>query len=238
MLINVDFKALEWICALYLSQDKVGIQEVLDQVDIHSVNQNDIGLPSRLIAKVFLFRIIFEGSAYAFSKDSDFRDVKGSQDFWQKRIDKFFGKYWELRQFMDRTFKTANETGEYLSPTGRRFNFRYVDGVKQLELSKTKIANYPIQSLGHDIVALARIALFRILIENELETKLIATVHDSILLDSPKHEWYNIYLYIKQVFQGLPDLFEQTYGPKFNLPLRGEISYGKNYKEMKEFHED
>jgi len=62
MLINIDVKALEWCCYLFLSQDKVGIDEwqgVIDdptKYDIHKANQAAFNLPSRLIAKVFLFR--------------------------------------------------------------------------------------------------------------------------------------------------------------------------------------
>ena len=61
-IVNADAKSLEWISYLYLSQDKVGIQEWLDFVanpklhDIHTKNQQDLSLPSRLVAKIFLFR--------------------------------------------------------------------------------------------------------------------------------------------------------------------------------------
>ena len=61
-IVNADAKSLEWISYLFLSQDKVGIQEWLDFCadpklnDIHTKNQNDLNLPSRLIAKIFLFR--------------------------------------------------------------------------------------------------------------------------------------------------------------------------------------
>lgn len=59
---NVDAKSLEWTTYLFLSQDKVGIEEwhavVADPStnDMHTANQLKFNLPSRLIAKVFLFR--------------------------------------------------------------------------------------------------------------------------------------------------------------------------------------
>ena len=64
MLLNADAKQLEWICATYLSQDKVAIDEINNQVDQHADNQARFGLPSRLIAKTFVFRLIYGGSAF------------------------------------------------------------------------------------------------------------------------------------------------------------------------------
>ena len=61
-IVNVDAKSLEWCTYLYLSQDKVGLDEwhgVINDAgknDIHRANQTAFNLPSRLIAKVFLFR--------------------------------------------------------------------------------------------------------------------------------------------------------------------------------------
>lgn len=47
---------LEWRVALALSEDWVGINEILGGEDTHAKNQAAFGLPSRLIAKIFLFR--------------------------------------------------------------------------------------------------------------------------------------------------------------------------------------
>ena len=99
MIINVDFKSLEWITYLYLSQDKTGIEEWINVVnnpkeyDIHRANQEAFKLPSRLIAKVFLFRAIYLGPAFAYSRDPDFMPVSKSVDFWQQVIDNFYNKY-------------------------------------------------------------------------------------------------------------------------------------------------
>ena len=72
MLLNADAKQLEWICAAYLSQDKVAIKEILGQIDQHKDNQKRFGLPSRLIAKTFVFRLIYGGGAYSYANDPNF----------------------------------------------------------------------------------------------------------------------------------------------------------------------
>lgn len=51
----------EWRVALFLSQDKVGIAELLTGIDLHTDNQNRFklgeGKEGRLVAKTFLFRL-------------------------------------------------------------------------------------------------------------------------------------------------------------------------------------
>ena len=89
MLLQADAKQLEWIGATYLSQDKVAIDEILREVDMHSENQKRFKLPSRLIAKTFVFRLIYGGSAYSYAHDPDFRDI-GNESFWQDVIDAFY----------------------------------------------------------------------------------------------------------------------------------------------------
>lgn len=56
MLLQCDASQLEWRVALALSEDWVGINEILGGEDTHAKNQAAFGLPSRLIAKIFLFR--------------------------------------------------------------------------------------------------------------------------------------------------------------------------------------
>lgn len=56
MLIQCDASQLEWRTILELSKDETGISEILGGEDTHAKNQKAFDLPSRLIAKIFLFR--------------------------------------------------------------------------------------------------------------------------------------------------------------------------------------
>ncbi len=56
MLLNIDAKSLEVFVGAYLSKDEVMYEELLSGLDMHTNNQKTFGLPSRLIAKVFMFR--------------------------------------------------------------------------------------------------------------------------------------------------------------------------------------
>ena len=92
MILNLDASGLEWRTVAHNSRDKTAIKEIKDGLDTHADNQRVFGLPSRLIAKVFLFRAIFKGSAYAYAVDNDFKHIGGIK-YWQNVIDKFYEKY-------------------------------------------------------------------------------------------------------------------------------------------------
>jgi len=60
MICNSDAKGLETYCGAYLSHDRIMMEELRSGVDMHGANQEAFGLPSRLIAKVLIFRISTE----------------------------------------------------------------------------------------------------------------------------------------------------------------------------------
>ena len=82
MLFQCDASQLEWRTALELSKEYVGIEEILKGEDTHAKNQTAFDLPSRLIAKIFLFRTIFRGSGWSFANDPDFMHVSSCPIFW------------------------------------------------------------------------------------------------------------------------------------------------------------
>lgn len=57
MLINADVKSLEVFVAAELADDKVMKEELLQKLDMHSLNQEKFGLPDRVTAKRFIFKL-------------------------------------------------------------------------------------------------------------------------------------------------------------------------------------
>jgi DNA polymerase I len=228
LLISVDAKALEWNVAVFLSQDPIGLQEIRDGVDAHSNNQKEFQLPSRLIAKKFLFRQIFGGSAYAYANDPDFIPTSDDIDFWQAVIDRAYKKYSGL--FIDWHGKLWEEVpkngGIYESISGRFYRYQLYENKWNgaMEWPRTQILNYPVQGLAADIVMLARISLWNRMRRKGYKSLLINTIHDSIQVDCLPEEWYNICMELQNVFDDLPKNFERMFGVEYNLPLRCEIT--------------
>ena len=240
MIVNVDAKALEWATYLFLSNDKVGIEEWNGVVndpntnDVHRSNQAAFNLPSRLIAKVFLFRWIYRGPAFAYASDPDFKPVSSKVDFWQGVIDQYYSKYKDIYKTHMAYIREVNATGRLTSPFGREYEFkRYCKG-DYYEFSEYEITNYPNQGLGADVMVVARVAAAARMARYKLRSVLISTIHDSLTADCPDEEVQAVQEIFLGVFKDLPKNIEKSLGVKWNLAMLGEVSVGKNFKDLEE----
>jgi DNA polymerase I-like protein with 3'-5' exonuclease and polymerase domains len=219
-LVGFDAKGLEWVCIVYQSQDPVGIEEIKAGVNQHEMNRDRFGLPSTRVAKFFVFRLIYGGQAYAFTVDPDFSWVSDSKEFWQDVMDKFYEKYKAIDKVHVDWYNNAIYNGKFVTPSGREFIFTAKDG--EWKGVRPVILNYPVQSFGADLMAIARVSLFKRMQALDLKSKLINTIHDSIVLDIFNEEWYTISTLVKQVFDDIPKNFEKLFGESFNLPMKAE----------------
>ena len=233
MLLQADAKALEWVCASYLSKDKIAYDEIWNNVDQHTDNQNRFGLPSRLIAKTFVFRLIYGGSAYSYANDNNFTDVSTSESFWQNVIDEFYTKYKGLGQWHKEIVATAMKDRKITMPTGRVYNYEPEVKYGKVKWPRTKILNYPVQGLGADLMAIERVSLNNRL-KDMKDVKLINTVHDSIIVDFDSKVWDNISIVkiVDKCFTDIPLNFQKLFGVKFNLPMRVECQVGSDWGNM------
>ena len=233
MFINADAKALEWICALYLSQDEVGIQEQKDNVDVHSDNQRRFDLPSRLAAKTYLFRLIYGGSAYSYSVDPDFADISTSERYWQSVIDATYDKYRGLARWHTRLMQEASTTGKLVMPTGRMYNYKPTINKRGEKVwPRTTILNYPVQGLGADVMALIRTLIYARIRNNK--GLMVSTVHDSILIDVPFEEVDSTINVCFESFRVFPDKWKALFGLDWNVPLKVEVQKGSDWGTMEE----
>lgn len=234
MLLNADVKSLEIFVAADLSDDKVMKQELLEKMDMHSLNQAKFKLPDRVTAKRFIFKLLYGATAYGYSVDSDFISVGYSQKQWQKVIDEFYTKYVGIYKWHNKIIKQAMEHGYLEIPSGRYYNFRPKFNGREYKWPLTTIKNYPVQGFGADLVKLARIEAFQQLKRSNLEGEFICTVHDSLVLDVPDNLCYTISLMLKNAIEATPRLCAEHYNYNFSLPIWCEIATGPNKKDMTE----
>src|SRR5687768_5596589 len=240
-IIQCDAKGLEVYCGAYLSQDKILMQDLWDGLDIHGINQREVlNLGSheagRLIAKIFLFRLMYGGSAYSYAHDSDFMGVSTSEKYWQKIIDAFYEKYKGFRDWHTKILQEATRQGYLIMRTGRRYNFKLKRSFRgELEAPQTLIKNYPVQGLGADIMSIARVSFKRRFDAEKVEGLVVNTIHDSIGCDVPSEELDHVAGLFHAVFDDLPSNFQRVFGVEFNLPLRCEVKVGPNMMEMEEY---
>ncbi len=236
-LVNCDVKGLEVVVAAQLSGDKVLCQEIIDKVDIHDTNREAFNLgegkTGRLVAKIFKFRLIYGGSAYSYANDPDFRGVSIRQDFWQGVIDRYYAKYTGIAKWHKQLILEAQTNGRLTIPSGRYYPIS-PDYTKREPWPHTIIKNYPVQGFGAELVMLARLRANQLLSESGLEAQLVGTIHDSIVVDTPTANLYNIGKMLKQSVEEVPQYVKRLFNYDFKLPLTCEIAYGPNKKDMKE----
>lgn len=230
MIVNADAKALEWFGAVFLSKDKVGYEEIRNGIDQHTQNQIAFDLPDRLVAKVFVFRLIYGGSAYSYAQDNMFAAVSQDEKFWQKVIDKFYKKYSGIAEWHANLEMEAMRTGRITIPTGRFFPFAPNERGKW---PRTQILNYPVQGFGADLMVLARVLLKRELLGID-GVKFVCTVHDSIVWDVEGSKVDLVVETIYKTWDKIPQEFERIFRVPLDLPPKVEVSVGPNWKDQTE----
>lgn len=231
-LVNGDYKQLEWMGAVYLSKEVTGYDEICKGVDQHADNQRIFGLPNRLIAKTFVFRLIYGGTAYAYANDANFAGTSTDEGFWSDVITKFYQKYAGIKKWHEWLVEEVMKTGRIVSPTGRIYTF-------QKEWNKwprPKILNYPVQGFGADLMILARLGMQKRL-RGLADILFVSTVHDSIMLDVSVRNVDRVVRTFFETWQELPTDFEQRFKIPLDLPQRVEVGVGPNWKDLKEVKE-
>lgn len=251
MLLKADASALEWRVKAYLSQDQIAIPEILEGIktgtSIHTINQKTLGLPSKLIAKIFAYRMIFAdafgekgfaGPAYAYANDPDFQGTSKSVKFWQGIVTKFFEKYRGMYDHSVQLIREATTNGKIVSPSGRTWDFYPKQTYRGIDWPRTEILNYPVQGLAADFMQLARNYLFERLQVNPIYrfgdlTLIINTVHDDIEedVDNDLELVYNNCILLEEVFSSIPRLFKKTYGVEVNVPMGADCKFGWSLSE-------
>ncbi len=238
MLIECDQSQLEWRCAVALSHDAVGIAEILNHDDIHLNNQKFFGLPERVIAKIFLFRAIYRGSAWSYAHDPDFMGVSTSERYWQKVIDAMYEKYSGLNTWHSNIIREANSTGQLTNITGRVYEFKKN---KKDEYSVNDITNYNVQGLGSELMAVCRVSAYSRYKNFELKDrmKFVNTVHDSIVVDADvkegSEELSKVCCFLEDVFSDSKQNFERLFKVPLDVPFAGECKFGNTWANMTKF---
>jgi DNA polymerase I-like protein with 3'-5' exonuclease and polymerase domains len=241
VLVNADAKALEWLGAVYLSKDPIGYEEIKAGIDQHKENQKVFGFKEgpegRLIAKRFVFRLIYGGSAYSYANDPDFAEVSTKEKFWQGVIDKFYNKYSGIKLWHESLMEEAMSTGQVVIPTGRVFTFSSERKRGKQVWPRTTILNYPVQGFGADLMVLARVEVNRRLCEIPSILP-CCTVHDSILMDCPVDDVATVVRAFFHTWECLPRIYHRTFGSVFDLPMRVEVMVGMDWKHMTEVKDE
>lgn len=235
MLVSVDASQLEWRVALELSRDETGVNEVLNGIDFHSLNQKTFGLPDRLIAKIYLFRTIFNrGKGYAFTVDPNFMHVSTSVKYWDDIGQKFYTKYNGLNKWHLSLAENVIAGVPLTSPLGLFWNIKMGTKYDEYAIPWTILTNYPVQGTAAAVMAIVRVSLYNRLKKRDLlnVVKIVSTVHDSITVDCPDHLVQPMADLFYDVFRDLVNNIRKQFNYEWVVPLGCEVKAGINMKDQ------
>jgi DNA polymerase I-like protein with 3'-5' exonuclease and polymerase domains len=218
-IIEIDFSQLEFRTAVFLAQDKQGMQDIADGVDVHQFTADTIGV-TRQEAKAHTFKPLYGG-------------MSGTED--ERRYYKaFLDKYKDVAKWHEDLQSNAIQYKKIKTPSGREYAFPYAQRMPWGGSSySTQIKNYPVQGFATaDIVPIACINAYNLMKEYKVKSLLINTVHDSIVADVHPEEEDIMVDILDTATLNVIDSIKSYYNLNFNVPLDTETKVGYNWLEM------
>ena len=225
-ILEADFAQLEFRVSAYLSQDKIAMKEIEDGFDVHSYTAriiSDAGeKTSRQEAKAHTFAPLYGATGFGRTP---------SQATYYKH---FTEKYKGIALWHSKLAKEVMNTGKVRIPSGREFSFPDVVRRRDGSVSHfTQIKNYPVQSFATaDIVPLILTHIAKKL--EVLQSKVVNSVHDSIVIDVHPDEIDTVISLIKNINNTMKALIEQQFAISLNVPLLLEAKIGNNWLDTKD----
>ena len=233
---EADFIGLEFRVAGELSRDPQIIEDVLNGKDVHSqtasiIHQkpaSEVTKDERGAAKAMTFQPLYGGMG------------KGLEPHLRQYFDSYFDIYKGLAKWHSALADEVLEKGYIQTPSGRQFAFPNAKRLRGGRVSNhTQLVNYPCQSFATaDAVPLACIRALRAFKERDLKSKIILSVHDSIVCDVVKEELPQVKAALKWAMVGVADEMKERFNYDTILPLDIEIAIGPNWMEIEEISVD
>jgi len=225
-ILEADFAQLEFRTAAYLSQDKIAIKEIENGFDVH-------GYTARVISDSGEHTTRQEAKAHTFAPlygATGFGRTPAQATYYKQFTEKYKG----IGLWHSKLATEALKTKMITTPSGRQFSFPDVERKRNGSVSYfTQIKNYPVQSFATaDIVPLVLIHIEKRL--EPLNSCIVNTVHDSIVIDVHPDEYNDVVFILKQINSDLQNIIQNKFSITFNVPLLLEAKIGYNWLDTKD----
>jgi DNA polymerase-1 len=227
VLISADYSQIELRVLAHLAEEEALVDAFKRGEDIHDRTALNVFGPNsgldkhelRRRAKIINYALLYGKTAFTLA-----RDIGVTPAAAQQVIDAYFGGFPRVRTFIDRTIEEARERGFVETMFGRR---RMVPELRsknaQIRMSGERMTvNFPIQGSAADILKRAMLALHARL--SDQRARMILTVHDELLVESPEES-------AGEVAGQIRDAMEHA--AALNVPLTVDVGIGPNWREAK-----
>lgn len=206
VLVSADYSQIELRILASMSNCKGMLDAFNEGLDLHtSTAEKVFGLPTTLItkemrrvAKAVNFGIVYGMSDWGLSEELHISPIEA-----KSFIDRYYEAYPEIRVFLDDVIKNAKQTGYTKTLFERR---RYIPEINsqnhmQKEFGKRTAMNAPIQGTAADVIKLAMINVDSEFTKLGLKSKIVAQVHDELIIDCVKEEVETIKTLLKETME-------------------------------------
>ncbi len=225
VLLSADYSQIELRIMAHLSGDPGMVTAFLNDADIHTATAAEVlGLEpaqvapeQRRMAKAVNFGLIYGMSAFGLAAQLGI-ERSAAQGF----IDRYFGRFPGVADYMTRTRETARGQGFVETLFGRRLYLPEITSKNPARRQGAERAaiNAPMQGTAADLVKLAMIAVQGWLDAEGLSTRMILQVHDELVLEVPEGELARVQAALPGLMCGVAQLA---------VPLKIEMGVGPNW---------
>ena len=227
VLVDADYSQIELRILAHVTGDEHMQQAFLSGEDIHrSTAARIYNLPPdqvspriRSSAKAINFGIMYGKGAYSLSKDIGV-SVKEADAF----LKSYLAAFPKVSGYMDKTIADARACGYVSTLFGRRRALPELTSTNHnIRASGERMArNTPIQGTAADVIKLAMVRVWRRLRDEKMESRLILTVHDELIVEAPEAEAAKAAAILQEEMEGCVN---------YAVPLSTEVHQGKNWLE-------
>lgn len=194
----------------------------------------------RQVGKTVNFLTGYGGGAFGLQNTLAARSIYLPIEECEKIIESFFDSYPALKLHLQHYKHFIMENAVAVSIFGRVRIFEEVHSEDKEAISKALRAgcNHLIQSTASDMMLIALVAIEALMREAGLESLLISTVHDSLLIDALQEELPKIHEIVTLVLNNFDQILPAYFGDDYDtswmiVPFTGDCEVGINYLEQK-----
>lgn len=224
-LVSADYSQIELRILASASNCQSMIDTFNSGVDLHAstaskiynVKIEEVTKEKRRVAKAVNFGIVYGMSDWGLSEELHISPTEASIF-----IKKYFEVFPEIKPYLDNCIKETKEKGYTTTIFNRR---RYMPEINSSngalrKFSERASMNAPIQGTAADIMKMAMLAVQNEFDNKHLSSKIVAQVHDELIIDCLGSELENVKKILKETMENIVSL---------NVKLVVDVEYGKTW---------
>jgi DNA polymerase-1 len=193
----------------------------------------------RKIGKTCNFLTGYGGGAFGLQTTLANSKIYMSIEECESILAQFFDSYPTLKKFLSAYKYFIQQNGAAVSITGRVRIFEEVfsDDTEASAKALRAGCNHLIQATASDMMLVCLRVIEAAMRDQGLESLLVSTVHDSLVVDTVRDEAPAVHEIVYTVLNSIPEIFELVFGPTYDtswmlVPFGGDSEIGLNYGHM------